>query len=344
MNSYGENLLAWYDQHQRTLPWRSPPGAAPDPYHVWLSEIMLQQTTVATVKGYFDKFLRMWPTVDAMAASRQEDILDAWAGLGYYARARNLHKCAQEVVQNHQGQFPRTAADLKTLPGIGDYTSAAIAAIAFGEPVGVVDSNVERIVSRLFRISTPLPKAKKLIQEKTDQITPFDRPGDFAQAMMDLGSSLCSPKNPDCNICPFCSLCQAQTRGDMETFPVKPPKKTKPTRLIIAFAPMHEGSILLERRPDSGLLGGMPGLFSTPWVEQDTHPKDYPAYAPCPGDWTELNGESKHTFTHFHLITRLVSAEVPKRSNVENGFWIKKAELQTLGFPTVFKKMLELLP
>ncbi len=339
-------LLTWYDRERRSLPWRAEPGQPPDPYHVWLSEIMLQQTTVATVKAYFVKFLGRWPTVGALAAAPQEQVLKEWAGLGYYARARNLHKCAGVVARNHGGNFPQTEQALRTLPGIGDYTAAAIAAIAYGVPAVVVDSNIERVVSRLFRISDMLPAAKKPIKAATATITPPERPGDFAQAMMDLGASVCTPRAPKCSLCPLKPYCAATKAGDMETYPVKQPKKLRPTRRAISFWLIHGDHILLERRADKGLLGGMPGLFSTPWVERADFPApiEWGSAAPARFDWEMAGGVAKHTFTHFHLETRLVIAKAPSRLNVENGFWIPLEEVAEIGLPTAFTKIVQLAP
>lgn len=344
MAKIAENLLDWYDKERRHLPWRSAPGDTANPYHVWLSEVMLQQTTVATVKSYFEKFLHLWPSVSDLAQAPQELVLKEWAGLGYYARARNLHKCAREVEANHSGQFPRTEAELRKLPGIGDYTAAAIAAIAFDEPAAVVDGNIERVVSRLFRIEEQLPGAKKPIKAKTADITPTKRPGDFAQAMMDLGSGVCTPKNPKCLLCPIQPHCAAQSAGDMERFPIKAPKKTKPTRRAVSFWLEHDGHVLLERRPDKGLLGGMPGFFSTPWVECDSPPdlSEAAAHAPADAAWQAGTDIAKHTFTHFHLETRLVKGQAGQRINVENGFWHPIDALSDVGLPTVFSKIAKL--
>lgn len=336
-----KDLLEWYNREHRNLPWRASPGDLADPYHVWLSEIMLQQTTVATVKAYFAKFLKLWPTVEALAQAPQERILKEWAGLGYYARARNLHKCAQVIVGKLYGHFPRTEEQLRELPGIGDYTAAAIAAIAFGEPATVVDGNIERVVSRLFRIGEMLPKAKKPIKTATATITPDQRPGDFAQAMMDLGATICTPRSPKCLLCPIVYHCQAAKTGDMESYPVKQPKKEKPTRRAISFWITHESHLLLERRADKGLLGGMPGLFSTLWEERADFPnkQQWTKAAPHPLDWRLGGTIAKHTFTHFHLETRLATAAAPNRLNVENGFWVPLAEVSDIGLPTVFAKI-----
>lgn len=344
MNNTASKLLDWYDNNRRTLPWRAAEGITADPYHVWLSEIMLQQTTVATVKGYFAAFLSRWPTVGALAAAPLEDILQEWAGLGYYARARNLHKCAQMVANDLGGAFPSTEPGLRALPGIGDYTAAAIAAIAFDTPAVVVDGNVERVVSRLFRVEEALPKAKKAIKEKTGTISPQERPGDFAQAMMDLGAGVCTPKKPKCLLCPLRSNCAAYDAGDMERFPVKAPKKMKPTRRAFSFWLEHDGHVLLERRPAKGLLGAMPGFFSTPWVEREDFPakEEWLEHRPSEDYWKPADGLAKHTFTHFHLETRLLAAKASARYNVENAFWHPVDALDEVGLPTVFKKIAQL--
>lgn len=344
MSSFSDSLVDWYDKNARDLPWRAKPGIKPDPYHVWLSEIMLQQTTVATVKAYFEKFTRLWPDVHALAASPQEEVLKEWAGLGYYARARNLHKCARHVSGELGGSFPKTEAELKALPGVGDYTSAAIAAIAFSEPAAVVDGNIERIISRQFRIKTPLPKAKAEIRREVAKLTPDARPGDFAQAMMDLGASLCSPKAPKCLLCPVNDTCAATEKGDMESYPVKAPKKVKPTRRAISFWIEHDGHVLLERRPDGGLLGGMPGFFSTPWIERDDFPssEEFHTAAPTDGTWVLIDGKAKHTFTHFHLETHLACTQLHTRVNIEGGFWHPVDRIDEVGLPTVFKKISKL--
>jgi len=337
-------LLKWYDVHQRQLPWRALPGETSHPYHVWLSEIMLQQTTVATVKAYFEKFLTLWPTVAQLAAAPQEEILKEWAGLGYYARARNLHKCAQVITHEYGGKFPSNEAELKNLPGIGDYTAAAIAAIVFGQQATVVDGNIERISSRLYQITTPLPTAKKQISAKVGKLTPARRPGDFAQAMMDLGAGICRPKNPDCAGCPIRGFCAAYKAGDTEKYPVKAPKKLKPTRRAVSFWLEHDGHILLERRAEKGLLGGMPGLFSTPWIERPVLPvaSEYLHHAPATGDWQEIDALAKHTFTHFHLETKLVKATTESLMNIEAGFWHPVDRLDGIGLPTVFAKIMKL--
>ncbi|NVJ96735.1 MAG: A/G-specific adenine glycosylase [Alphaproteobacteria bacterium] len=341
MSKTAEKLLSWYDRNRRALPWRAEPGVKADPYHVWLSEIMLQQTTVATVKSYFSRFLERWPTVEELAAAAQEDVLKEWAGLGYYARARNLHACAQKVAREHGGIFPANEIELKALPGIGDYTGAAIAAIAFDIPATVVDGNVERVVSRQFRVEEALPGAKKPIKAHTADITPHERAGDFAQAMMDLGSAVCTPKNPKCLLCPIRAECQANRAGDAERFPIKAPKKIKPVRRAISFWLEHDGHVLLERRPPKGLLGGMPGLFSTPWEARDDFPgkEEWLQHRPSEDYWKPVDGLAKHTFTHFHLETRLMAAKANQKYNVEDGFWHPIDALEEVGLPTVFTKI-----
>lgn len=341
MSKTAKKLLDWYDRNRRSLPWRAAEGTTAEPYNVWLSEIMLQQTTVATVKGYFSRFLRRWPTVEALAAAPLEVVLQEWAGLGYYARARNLHKCAQVVTEQHGGIFPADEQALKGLPGIGEYTGAAIAAIAFDIPAVVVDGNVERVVSRLNRIEDALPGAKKTIKACATRITPQSRPGDFAQAMMDLGATVCTPKKPKCLLCPLRSECQAYGMGDAERFPVKAPKKVKPLRRAYSFWLEHDGHVLLERRPPKGLLGGMPGFFSTPWDVRDTFPtkEEWLQHRPSEDYWKQAEGMAKHTFTHFHLETRLLVASTDQKLNVENGFWHPVGTLEEIGLPTVFSKI-----
>ncbi len=346
MTDLATQLLDWYDRNKRNLPWRATGDKRPDPYAVWLSEVMLQQTTVATVKGYFEKFLNRWPTVTALAAATQEDVLQEWAGLGYYSRARNLHKCAQVVTTEHDGTFPSTEAALRALPGIGDYTAAAIASIAFDEPATVVDGNVERVISRLHRVQEKMPTAKKAIKELAAELTPQERAGDYAQATMDLGATICSPKKPKCLLCPWVKACAAHKAGDEERYPIKAPKKLKPTRRAISFWLEHDGHILLERRPQKGLLAGMPGLFSTPWIERDNFPEvqEWQAHVPVDSYWKKTEDMAKHTFTHFHLETRLLTAKSSQKLNIENGFWHPINDIKNIGLPTVFDKIVKLKP
>ncbi|WHA40603.1 A/G-specific adenine glycosylase [Agrobacterium larrymoorei] len=339
---YAQMLLAWYDRHHRDLPWRtSPPMAAKglraNPYHVWLSEVMLQQTTVQAVKPYFAKFLALWPTVKDLAAAPTDDVMAAWAGLGYYARARNLKKCAEAVAADYDGVFPDTEEGLKKLPGIGDYTAAAVAAIAFNRQAAVMDGNVERVISRLFLIGEPLPGSKPLMKAKVAEITPADRPGDFAQAMMDLGATICTPKRPACALCPYNSHCLALAKDEPERFPVKAKKKDKPVRLGAAFiAVNHDGEILLRRRIESGLLGGMTEVPTTAWtarIDGGTGKE----HAPFAADW-EAAGSIVHVFTHFELRLSVFRAQVGNDVGTDDGWWEPVTNLDAQALPTVMKK------
>lgn len=342
--SFAPRLLAWYDRHHRELPWRvSPPmrarGVEADPYRVWLSEIMLQQTTVTAVKPYFAKFLALWPTVSDLAAAPSEDVMAAWAGLGYYARARNLKKCAEAVAALHGGRFPATEAALKTLPGIGDYTAAAVAAIAFDEPAAVMDGNVERVISRFFAISDPLPGSKPAMKAKVAMVTPTERPGDFAQAMMDLGATICTPKRPACALCPLREDCRALHEGDPELFPVKAAKKEKPVRRAAAFVALSpQRRILLQRRPEKGLLGGMTQVP----VSDFTARKDgetSSAAAPFSARWRP-SGTVIHVFTHFELRLDVWRAETPEY-DPGHGWWEPVDNLAAQALPSVMKKAIE---
>jgi A/G-specific adenine glycosylase len=317
-------LLRWFAVDKRRLPWREDSGGRPDPYRVWLSEIMLQQTTVAHAAPYFERFTRRWPDVRALAGAPEEAVMAAWAGLGYYARARNLVACAKYVSRELNGRFPDTEAKLRKLPGIGRYTAAAIAAIAFGRRAVVVDSNVERVVARLFAIETPLPAAREEIYRLTDSITP-DEAGDFAQAMMDLGSAICTPRGPDCGRCPLASLCAARATGTPETYPRKLAKVPRPHRSGIAYWLEHDGHVLLVRRPAKGLLGGMLAL-----------PTDGEG-APAQADWREA-GAVDHVFTHFALTMKLLCAEVDDRPG---GTWWSIERIGEAGLPTLFARLAE---
>lgn len=331
-------LLAWYDRAARDLPWRVSPaaratGARADPYAVWLSEVMLQQTTVATVRGRFERFLARWPGVETLAAAPLDDVLGEWAGLGYYARARNLHKCAQVVASEHDGKFPDTEEALRALPGVGAYTAAAVAAIAFDRPAVVVDGNVERVVARLFAIETPLPDARPAIRERTAALTPEKRAGDFAQAMMDLGAGVCSPRAPKCLLCPVAAHCAAVKRGAPEAFPARRPRGEKPVRKGAAFALFDaEGRVLLERRAPEGLLGGMLGLPGSAWAEN----ANGAAMAPERARWSNA-GVVRHTFTHFHLYLDVYAAATRRRPR-RGEIWIAPGEAR---LPTVMRKALE---
>lgn len=340
-----DRLLAWYDKHHRELPWRTTPAAArdgkrADPYHVWLSEIMLQQTTVEAVKPYFRAFLEKWPDAASLAAADAEDVLRAWAGLGYYSRARNLKKCADLVASMHGGRFPATEEGLRELPGIGDYTAAAIAAIAYGRPAAVVDGNVERVVTRLYTIDTPLPLAKREIKEIVGSLVPARRPGDFAQAMMDLGATICAPRRPSCMLCPLNGDCAALRDGEPELFPVKAPKADKPQRYGAAFVAIRgDGTILLRKRPERGLLGGMSEVPTTAWtarVDGDTTTKA----APFPAEWRRA-GSISHVFTHFALELLVYRADAGGRAAPDGHRWARLADIHNEALPTVMKKAIE---
>ncbi len=333
-------LLDWYDRHRRVLPWRAPPGRRSDPYAVWLSEIMLQQTTVPAVKSYFEKFLALWPGVEDLAAAPVDDVMKAWAGLGYYSRARNLHACAQRVARDHGGRFPDTEEVLRALPGIGPYTAAAIASIAFERRAVVVDGNVERVVSRLFAIPEPMPKAKPLIKEAAARIWPQDRSGDFAQALMDLGSSLCSPRRPACSLCPFQGACAASAAGQAELYPVKAPKAERPSRAGAAFfLERADGAVLVRTRPPKGLLGGMTEIPGSPW-SGDFDLGRALDHAPAPARWARLPGVVEHVFTHFSLRLTVFRAGARAGAKAPEGYrWALKGDLDGEALPSVMRKI-----
>jgi A/G-specific adenine glycosylase len=333
-------LLAWYDANARVLPWRAANGVKPDPYRVWLSEIMLQQTTVPAVRSYFEKFTALWPSVEALAAAPLDDVLRAWAGLGYYARARNLHACARQVMLRHGGRFPQTADDLRALPGVGPYTAAAIAAIAFGQRHAAVDGNVERVISRLHAIETPLPAAKPLIREFAQALVPKARAGDFAQAMMDLGATICTPRAPACGQCPFNKVCEGRRKGLASSLPRKLDKKKRPVRHGTAFwIQRDDGAVLLRRRPEKGLLGGMMEIPSTAWGPRSADPE---GQAPLQAAWRAISGEVTHTFTHFDLVlvvwlaTRITTGELLDDGDYR---WVAPASLSEEALPTVMRKI-----
>lgn len=341
-----ETLLAWYDTARRDLPWRAPPGAASDPYRVWLSEIMLQQTTVKAVAPYYAKFLHAWPTVEALAETDLDDVLKAWAGLGYYARARNLHACARRVASEHRGCFPGTEKELLTLPGVGAYTAAAIASIAFGQRAAVVDGNVERVLARYFSVETPLPAAKKDLKKIAEQVAPSKRPGDFAQAMMDLGATICTPRTPSCALCPVHRECAARARGLEAILPYRATKPAKPLRCGVAFlASRADGAVLLRKRVKEGLLGGMTEVPGTPWVEEPEGDANLLDHAPLEGPWAQLPGTVRHTFTHFHLELSVFSAafsngaEVLETARPEACMWVPRHALDAQALPSVMRKV-----
>jgi A/G-specific adenine glycosylase len=333
------HLLAWYGRARRDLPWRAPPGGRADPYRVWLSEIMLQQTTVATVIPYFHRFTARWPDIAALAAAGLDEVLTEWQGLGYYARARNLHECARTVAAGHGGAFPNAEDALRRLPGIGPYTAAAVAAIAFGRKATPVDGNIERVMARLFAFGEPLPRAKRTLAGHARALTPARRAGDFAQALMDLGATVCTPRNPDCGVCPIAADCAARAEGNPETYPVKAARRVRPTRRGVVFwLTGPGGKVLLRRRPERGLLGGMMEFPSTPWDETAPTPRDARRAAPVRASWRALPGEVAHTFTHFHLKLAVWSAALdgvpPPR-----GTWCAPSRFHELALPTVMKKV-----
>lgn len=338
------DLLEWYDVHARKMPWRVGPadrkaGVTSDPYKIWMSEIMLQQTTVAAVKDYFLRFTKRWPTVQDLAAAEDGDVMGEWAGLGYYARARNLLKCARYVVGDCGGAFPETYEALLKLPGVGPYTAGAVSAIAFDQASVVVDGNVERVMARLFDEHTPLPAAKPKLTECAAKLTPQQRPGDYAQAVMDLGATICTPKNPACGICPWRGPCLARQNGTAAELPKKIPKKPKPIRHgVVYIARRIDGAILLERRPDKGLLGGMLGWPGSDWIEGEAPVHD----APIKADWKTLNTEARHTFTHFHLRLTVKTALVPMDRKVATGDFLPKDQFRPSDLPTVMRKAFDL--
>ena len=340
-------VLGWYDRERRELPWRAAPGEQLDPYRVWLSEIMLQQTTVKAVLPRYELFLRRWPDVRALARAELREVLAAWAGLGYYARARNLHACARAVAEQHGGHFPAKEAELRKLPGIGAYTAAAIAAIAFGKPATPVDGNIERVVARLFAVETPLPTSKAEIFALAESLTPRERPGDFAQAMMDVGATICTPRRPACGLCPVRPECRGYAEGLAEALPYRAAKGVRPVRRGAAFVAVREdGAVLLRERPPKGLLGGMLEVPSTPWVEKEPSAKVVRDHAPLAAVWRKLPGLVEHTFTHFHLELSVYCAEVgadavPNHAaRPEHCCWLKPRQMSSAALPSLMRKVL----
>jgi len=341
--SCAELLLQWYDRHRRVLPWRALPGELADPYRVWLSEIMLQQTTVKAVGPYFLKFIDRWPTVTDMAAASLDDVLRMWAGLGYYSRARNLYACAVAVTREHGGAFPDTEDGLRALPGIGPYTAAAIAAIAFGRQTMPVDGNIERVVSRLFAVDEELPKAKPEIQRLAATLLGPSRAGDSAQALMDLGATICTPKKPACVLCPLSDDCLARMRGEQETFPRKAPKKTGALRRGAAFVVTRGDELLVRTRPEKGLLGSMTEVPGSDWLvaHDETTAR---AQAPVLKDmsrWRRKVGHVMHVFTHFPLELSVYVSKVSPKTKAPHGMrWVKIATLKDEALPNVMRKII----
>lgn len=340
-------LLEWYDAERRDLPWRAAPGVVPDPYRVWLSEIMLQQTTVKAVIAYFEKFVARWPTIEALAAADLNDVLSAWAGLGYYSRAHNLHRCAQEIVQRYGGRLPQSETELRKLPGIGPYTAAAIAAIAFDEPSTPVDGNIERVVARLFAVRDPLPGAKPMLRHLAAKLTPSERSGDFAQALMDLGATVCTPKRPSCLMCPLKQHCVAQALGVQGSLPARSAKGERPTRFGVAFLALREdGCVLLRQRPETGLLARMMEVPSTEWLEDPRVVMEALRAAPVRADWWQVPGQVIHTFTHFRLELIVHRAVAPLDSaltfwaDAARCRWVPRRELDRQALPSVMRKVI----
>ena len=341
------DTMAWYDRERRDLPWRAADGERPDPYAVWLSEIMLQQTTVKAVMPYFARFLMRWPTVADLAAAEEEAVLQEWAGLGYYSRARNLHKCARHVADVHGGRFPSTEAELLELPGIGPYTAAAIAAIAFDAPVTPVDGNIERVTARLFRIDDPMPAAKPRIKAAARGLAPQERAGDFAQALMDLGATVCTPRRPSCLMCPLKRHCRALAAGICEQLPLKAAKPERPVRRGIAYVARREdGAILLRQRPPEGLLASMLEVPSTEWATQPPSERQALTTAPVQGRWRLVPGTVVHTFTHFRLELEVyeavveIDAPLTIWANAERCRWVNRRDLHRQALPSVMRKVI----
>jgi A/G-specific adenine glycosylase len=341
-------LLAWYDRERRDLPWRTPPGVAPDPYRVWLSEIMLQQTRVETVARYYDRFLERFPTVTDLAAARLDSVLKLWAGLGYYARARNLHACAREVVARYAGRFPSTEVDLRTLPGIGAYTAAAVAAIAFGRRAAPVDGNIERVIARLFALRAPLPGAKHALRQLAAGLVPGQRAGDFAQALMDLGASICTPLRPSCKACPWRDECAAFLHDDPERYPRRSPRREGRLRRGAAYVVRRaDGAVLVRRRPRNGLLGGMVEVPTTGWspdfqlAQAHRDAAGIVALGDGHATWRLLPGVVRHVFTHFPLELFVLSADVGARARAPKGMrFVAAAALDGEALPTLMRKVL----
>ncbi len=334
-----DRLLAWYDRHARALPWRAKAGERAVPYRVWLSEIMLQQTTVVTVGPYFREFLARWPTVHDLATADLDAVLHAWQGLGYYARARNLYRCARIVSADHGGAFPDSEEALRGLPGIGAYTAAAIAAIAFGRRATVMDGNVERVVARLFNVTTPLPRAKPELRRLAEGLTPPARAGDYAQAMMDLGATICLPRKPKCALCPLAEACAARRAGSQEALPAKLPKAVRPKRHGVVFWTLRrDGAVLLRRRPENGLLGGLFEVPSTEWRAAPWGINEAKTAAPARASWRPLDGVVRHGFTHFELELSLLVGNT-RDAATDGDLWCPVDRLSDYALPTLMKKV-----
>ena len=342
--TFRKKMLRWYDKHRRALPWRALPNEVPDPYHVWLSEIMLQQTTVQAVIPYFIKFTQKWPTIYDLAQADNDDVMHNWAGLGYYARARNLHKCAKHIMSDHDGIFPSNQTDLKKLSGIGEYTSAAITSIAFDKPSVVVDGNVERVMARLHAVETPVPKGKSILKEYAAHYSEgfSNGPGDYAQSLMDLGATICTPKSPKCSICPISNYCNAHTTRSEEKYPVREPKKVKPNRYgYVYWITNNDDEVLIHKRPDKGLLGGMYGFPTTQWQENKTATVHLEFLANK--KMKKKKEIVKHVFTHFNLHLTIYSMIIDKESFSEAFSWVDENKIDQVGLPTTFDKVRKLM-
>lgn len=332
-------LLDWFDLNHRKFPWREVNTKSLDPYKVWLSEIMLQQTTTNAVIPYFENFVIKWPTVKDLASSQLDTVLHAWQGLGYYARARNLHKCAKIVAKDFRGNFPTTEEELIKLPGVGPYTAAAIAAIAFNKFATAVDGNVERVIARLYCVGGELSKIKNKIKKLAVQLTPSERCGDYAQAVMDLGATVCTPRNPSCIKCPWNVFCKAYLSGNIENYPERTPKKRIPTRRAnIFFVLDKSGRVFIRRREESGLLGGLMEFPSSAWVEATKFDNELFENAPKNMKWQRLPGTVRHKFTHFQLELRVFKG-VTESSSLKNGEWCTLEQIETYALPTLMKKV-----
>ena len=333
-----KDILRWYKNHKRDLPWRK---HQKNPYYVWLSEMMLQQTTVTTVLPYFEKFITKWPTIDRLAQSTQDDVLAAWAGLGYYARARNLHKCAQTITSDYQGHFPQNYDELKKLPGIGPYSAAAIAAIAFGSSDVVIDGNIERIMCRVGVIETPIVQSKSVIREMASALTPQNNNGDYIQALMDISAQICRPKNPKCLICPIRKHCQALSNNRTDELPKKLPKKNKPYKYATIYWVEKNGKIMMRKRPEKGLLGGMIEFPSTSWTDKKPSQNEWKKQAPCEADWTLHKKTIKHSFTHFDIELQIVTAQNFQKIKAQEfeAQWFEANHIYDLALPTIMRKV-----
>ena len=335
-------LLDWYDKYRRTLPWRALSGEKPDVYKIWLSETMLQQTKVATVISYYQNFIRKWPSLASLADATQDDVLRAWAGLGYYARARNLYACAQIVMHKYGGDFPDTEEGLRSLPGVGPYTAAAITAIAYDRPAVVVDGNVARVISRLFRVPKPIPEAQTLLRELAANITPQDRPGDYAQAIMDLGAVICTPRSPKCIECPWAEICEARVTKTPEYWPRRRPKAKKPMRYGVAFwVERSDGAVMLRRRPDKGIFGGMTEIPNSGWHDQPLSERLVRSHAPIGARWVNIPKLINHSFTHFDMEITVLTT----RSNnaPEDSFWCAREAIKSEALPSLMRKIAALV-